>query len=78
MEIDESRIMTVRGGGIPIREEIVYSSNRMERFKREERRGLVIGRIGKLEIDVRNRLWTWIWRREIGWFEEFVRIYVED
>jgi len=75
MEIDESRMMTVRGGGIPIREEIVYSSNRMERFKREERRGLVIGRIGKLEIDVRNRLWN---LAKGNRFEEFVRIYVED
>ena len=78
MEIDESRMVTIKRRECSTGEEIVYSGNRVgiRRFKRGEKRGLVVGRIGKLKIDVRDRLWTWIWRREVGWFEEFVRIYM--
>jgi len=70
-------MMMIRRGKCPVREEIVYGGNcvRIRRFKRGEKRGLIIGRIGKLEIDV----WGCrIWRREIGWFEEFVWMYGKD
>jgi len=59
----DSRIMTIRRGEeCPVREKIICSDNRVgiRKFKRRERRELIVERIGKLEIDVRDRLWTWI------------------
>jgi len=63
--------MTERRGRCPVRKEI-GGNMEIRRFVREEGRKLIVGRIGKLEINVRDGRWIWIWRREIWWFEKFV------
>ena len=47
----------MRREGCP--KKIVYSGNvKIRRFKGREGRGLIVGMIGKLEIDIRDRLWA--------------------
>jgi len=52
---NQSRMMTVRRGGCPVRKEIVYGNVMviwiLGDSRREEGKGLIIGRIGKLEIN---------------------------
>jgi len=49
--------MTVKRERCPVREEIVYSSNvKIKRFERREEKGLIVGRIRKLEIDDLGRV----------------------
>jgi len=47
----------MRRGGCP--KKIVYSGNvEIRRFKGREGRGLIVEMIGKLEIDIQDRLWA--------------------
>jgi len=64
--------MTERRGRCPDVRKEIGGNMEIRRFVREEGRKLIVGRIGKLEINVRDGRWIWIWRREIWWFEKFV------